>query len=225
MIMTGQWLSKDLHDWLSESEIKIINANPKIKFPDKKTVIETKKYDKFNKLNELEHQAIIKQLFGQYKNEQHKINNESKFVRSAKPWWKENIHWSGELQSQQKFRESEGRDIILCRYLESELHPIKWKEKVNKKTAYEHNRLESLENVDITPENTINYGSSVDFWYNFDEEKIYLELLTTLENYENLSAVSRRFGELIAPVYKNANKQYFNYHIQLGLYRVTDEGK
>ncbi len=204
----------DLNTWLKESEIANISANAKIEI-----LTSLKTYNgKYVYLSQLEQKAIFKKLNGKYKNEKDKKNDTTQYVESAKPWWNENIHWTGELQNRQKFRKS-AKDIILVRYLKSELDPIEWKEKADDKY---HTELEEIKSCDIDAYQDLALGDRVSFWYDIDEEEVYLELLEKLKQYDSLENISKHFGKVTIAIYgkKPDIVQALEYHPQFGLYRV-----
>lgn len=209
----------DLKDWLTANEISSINANPKIKLPKEIKPKNSSNYQIFDYLSEMEHQALINQLFGNYKKEQDK--DTKIFITSAKPWWCEHVHWSGEIQYKQKFRKSD-KDLNLVLYIESELHHLQWKEKNNEIKSAE---LEPLKSISINRPAMLDYGFNSQFWFNINEEDIYLRLLEDLKKYSSLAQISERFGVINVPLYQKLDGSVeFEYHSQLGLYR-NEENK
>ena len=90
--------SHQLSKLLDEKEYLTVNAIPRIQTPS--TVTRTKTNPpKFKKFNELEHIAQHIKLFGNENEE-----------NSAELWWKNHATWSGEIQRNQPFRQSQVTD-------------------------------------------------------------------------------------------------------------------
>lgn len=191
--------SHDLTSTLKVEQYNPINAIPRIQIHH--SVHKNSKGEYLN-LGELESVALAWQLF----------NGEKK----AKVWWANNPHWCGEVQRQQRFRDSKKDDAYYL-FVEDEYRPPQWhwlNEAVYpvKMTTEIGINIKNVKNIDI--------GERANFWFDLDVGDIYANLAKDFSI--ELDEVSRRFGELRVTEYRQDNYQEFCYHKNLGLFQEID---
>ena len=154
--------------------------------------------DEYINLVELEHKAISTQL----------LNKE----KSADLWWKNHPHWCGEVQRQQRFRNSiSDEPYYLC--LESEYSQSKWQWKNEQVSPPEFG--EPLISIHLVELGELGKGNH--FWFEQDALSVYQQLASDFGM--KLKEVSHRFGEVRITEYDNGGSSEYNYHQQLGIYQ------
>jgi len=186
----------DLREILAVDQYKIINAIPRITVPDGCNLTDLSSW---SNLVELEHKALTLQLF--------------KGKKPANVWWKEHPQWCGEVQRQQRFRQSQ-KDEAYYLWVTNEYSQPKWRWKnENVKPA----KFGELSSVSIDPFQLNSYGAGNDFWFDLDATTIYTLLADDL-NINNLEDVSRQFGEVRLVEYENCPQEY-KYQPNLGIFQ------
>ena len=188
--------SHDLLEILTSGQFATINAVPRIiGLAEKKQGKKT-----WGNLVELEHKALEIQLFFGEK--------------PANVWWNHAPQWCGEVQRQQRFRESQSDEAYyLCISDEGCKEGWQWKNEDVSPPCFT-SELPGVSIKDITLEN---FGKGNDFWFKLNAAEIYKELAEDLK-ITTLAEVSRRFGELRIVEYNNIHQEY-KYHPNLGLFR------
>ncbi len=156
---------------------------------------------KYFNLNTLEHKALNEQLFT--------IN---KLDKSADVWWKEKVHWCGEVQNQQKFRDS-NKDNAFYLYLRGDEYHWQW---LNENVRPAKLGEPSLVRINMNhPEVEVAEGNN--FWFDLSPHTIYEKLVHDFSI--DLNEVAKRFGEIRLTEYKNDTEDKYEYHPQLGVYQ------
>jgi len=200
-------LDNDLNHCLEEAQYQQINATPRITLPK----IRKNDDGKYINLSELEHYALSNTLF----------NNDG----SAKMWWKNKPHWCGEMQKQQRFRDSKKDEAFyLCLSAVNSSPKWQWKNENSypvmlcepSGSGFSIKESEDLE--------TIAKGN--DFWFNLDASSVYEELVNDSEiSGGNFYEISKQFGEVRLTSYNSDKEEVYQYHESLGLYKDLGEGK
>ncbi|WP_162599224.1 type I-F CRISPR-associated helicase Cas3f [Shewanella algidipiscicola] len=195
-----------LVDLVAEENYEIINAIPRITLP-KKEKYNPDKAGFYIDLNGLEHKALAWQLFSSDNN--------------AKVWWnaenKQMPYWCGEVQRQQRFRQSQ-KDEAYYLMFDSECSPPYWRWlNENVRPA----KLGEVSGISISPVPKLSRGENNYFWLDQSPEHIYQTLAGEL-NME-LSEVARHFGELRITEFENSSNQEYCYHNNLGMYQEVND--
>lgn len=188
--------SHKLEDLIPKDQYESITAIPKIVLPNDKAEMN---------LIGLEHKAIAIQLFG------HKAKDVQP-SDGARAWWRSHPHWCGELQRQQRFRNSK-KDEAYCLILKDEYSDAKWQWK--NENVYPVKLCEPL--IEIKDIELTKATEGNRFWFELDAKKIYAELAKDFGI--ELSEVSRRFGEIRLVEYGGGDAQAYCYHSNLGIYQ------
>lgn len=195
-----QMEEKDLEHVLNSNQYQFINAVPRIITPEN---YQDKK-SPFSNLVDLEHKALELCLMG----------NQS----GAKVWWRNQSHWCGELQRQQRFRDSK-QDEPYYLWLVDDYATPKWKWK--NEHVYPA-KFADQGAIVISNCNGIKMGKGNYFWFDLNPLTIYTELANDVPTNDvplDLSEVSERFGEVRLIEYGNNSYQEYKYHPNLGLYK------
>ena len=193
--------SHDLSEILTASQYNKIDAVQRIKIPEVRI-----KEGKYLNLNELEHKALSVQLFSGEK--------------AAKVWWQKQPHWCGEVQMQQKFRQSQS-DNSFYLWVEDEYSSIKWKwlnEDVYP-SRFGENSLVSI--VDQT-DDCISLEEGNYFWFDLTAKTVYQQLIEEFKNNGveyDLEKISRRFAEIRLTELNCDQQTQYSYHPNLGIYQ------
>ncbi len=179
---------------LEEKQYKNINSVPRIQAIKQVR----KKAERFINLNELEHAALNWQLFSGPKN--------------AKVWWAEAPYWCGEVQRQQKFRDSR-KDEPYILVVEDEYKQPYWQWK--NEAVYPAEL--AAPTIKITACKDPNLGSNVNYWMVQEPLAIYSKLAQDFSI--SLLEVSEKFGELRVIEYENDDGGQYCFHNYLGFYR------
>jgi len=187
---------------LETDQYESITAIPRITPPSAKSCALIN--DEHINLNALEHSALLWQLFTGEK--------------SAKVWWSKQAYWCGEVQRQQRFRDSK-KDEAYYLFVDDEYKQpyFKW---LNENTRPpEWGEASAL--IDITFDRAVERGSNIHFWFDLNPLTVYSEL----ESFFGLSLpeVSKKFGELRVTEYIKNGREEYCYHDNLGLYQELDE--
>jgi CRISPR-associated endonuclease/helicase Cas3 len=185
--------SHDLFDNLDEEQYRAITAIQRIQLPKGFRV----KGEKYVNLVELEHQALKEQLFS---------GN-----RPAKAWWKNNTHWCGEVQRQQRFRDSQ-KDEAYYLWLDSPYREPYWKWKNEQVSPPEFGDQSIISNE----EENLKIAEGNSFWFDLNASTVYRQLADDMEL--AISEISQKFGEVRLTEYENHSAEYY-YHPQLGVYQ------
>ncbi len=156
----------------------------------------------------LEHKAIAIELFGKGKT----------ISGGARVWWKNHSYWCGEVQRQQRFRNSQ-KDEAYYLILKDEYSDIKWQwknEDVYPARLCEQSKIEN-ENVE-----SIKIADSCKFWFDLEARTIYPELAKYF-GFE-LSKVGELFGEIRLVEYDEADKKPYYYQPNFGVYQEVLNG-
>jgi CRISPR-associated endonuclease/helicase Cas3 len=190
-----QFAKHTLKDLIPPEQYEVINAISKIVLPEDKNNVE-------HSFIGLEHKAVASQLFGDKKKGK---------LGGASVWWKNQPHWCGEVQRQQRFRASQKDEayylILKCQYSD-----ITWQWK--NENVYPARFCEPL--IEIRSD-TVKVVEGHCFWFNLDAQNVYAALERDFGI--ELSEVGRRFGELRLADYSNGEAQVFNYHPNFGVYQ------
>jgi len=192
----------ELNKILIEEQYQKIDAIPRIKIPGE---IKTKG-GKFLNLNELEHKALAAQLFSGEK--------------PAKVWWQEMPHWCGEVQRQQKFRQSKS-DNAFYLWLQDEHANIEWKwlnEDVYPAKFGETSLVDIVEQFD----DEITQAKGNNFWFDLSAKTVYKKLIGEFKcngvEYD-LAKISQDFGEIRLIEFNSSQQAEYSYHPNLGIYQ------
>lgn len=185
--------SHKLENLLPKEQYESITAIPKIVLPNNKTEMN---------LIGLEHKATANQLFGDKKTA----------TGGARVWWKKQPHWCGEVQRQQRFRNSK-KDEAYYLVLKDEYSGRKWLWK--NESVYPAKLCDPL--VEIENIELVVTSNGCQFWFDLDAKTIYAELAKDFDI--ELSEVSRRFGEIRLVQQYGDSEQAYCYHPNLGVYQ------
>ena len=188
--------SYDLLDILNTEQYQQIDAIQRITLPSQ---FKTKDGAYLN-LIELEHKALAQQLF----------SGES----PANIWWKNSPYWCGEVQRQQRFRDSK-KDEAYYLWLADEYTKPCWKWK--NEQVYPPKFGEALIDIKNIPSHEINLGVGVQFWFDLSAQTIYSALAKDFDI--DFKEVSMRFGEVRLTEYNSNQQQEYCYHPNLGIYQ------
>ena len=185
----------ELKKILDIDQYKPIDSTPRIE-----EITKIRKTQKgYLNLNALEHTALAWQLFSGDK--------------KAKVWWANTPYWCGEVQRQQRFRDSRNDEpyylFIADKYQSPRWHWLNenpYPPVMTTETPVTFNTLITLE-----------MGDNVHFWFDLTPLTIYLQLADDFAI--ELRDVSRRFGELRITEYGGSDNQEYWYHKNLGLYQ------
>ncbi|WP_428615834.1 type I-F CRISPR-associated helicase Cas3f [Pseudoalteromonas sp.] len=195
-----------LVDLLPEEQYGMINAIPRITLPNKEQY-SPNKAGFYIDLNGLEHKALAWQLF----------SGDS----SAKVWWntenKQMPYWCGEVQRQQRFRQSQ-QDEAYYLMFDSEVTKPYWRWlNENARPA----KFGEVTGISISTVSTLSPGNNNYFWLEQSPKCIYETLVDEL-NME-LSEVSQRFGELRITKFENSSNREYCYHNNFGMYQEASD--
>ncbi|MBN2212473.1 MAG: type I-F CRISPR-associated helicase Cas3 [Sedimentisphaerales bacterium] len=195
----------DLHDILDEEQFQKITAIHRIHLP--------KDYRKNNKHLEnlalFEQRALAKQLFGD------KDPKSGELLDGEKPanlWWKNQPHWCGEVQRQQRFRDSK-KDEAYYLWLENEFSKPKWRWKNEHVSPPEF----AEPPIEIKMDERDYHEKGNYFWFEQDALAIYQQLASDFG--WALKEISNRFGEVRLIEYEKAEAAGYNFHPFLGVYQ------
>lgn len=191
-------LALDQHDLLSilkPSQYQRINAVERIILPAQ---YETKD-GKYLNLIELEHKALALQLL--------------KGKEPANIWWESTPHWCGEVQRQQRFRNSK-KDEAYYLWLTDEFSKTQWKWK-NEQVFPPKFGVTPIE-IETISDSQIKLGAGIQFWFDLTAQTIYSKLASDFNI--DLKKVSMRFGEVRLTEY-NGDQQEYCYYPNLGIYQ------
>ncbi len=195
--------SHDLCDILLEYQYKKISAAHRIKLPDNYHKQES---NNNLSLNKLEHKALAAQLFtGKY---------------PAKVWWQEQSHWCGEVQRQQKFRQSKTDNAVYL-WLDDVYSDIKWK--MLNENVYPVKYGVSLVRI---IKHEVEQAEGNYFWFkDLSAKTIYENHIQEFKRSGveySLEDISKRFGE-VRLIDFNCNQKEYRYHPNLGIYQELGE--
>jgi CRISPR-associated endonuclease/helicase Cas3 len=186
--------SHDLFKVLDEEQYREITAIQRITLPASYRSNENGAYQN---LIELEHKTLHGRLFDK--------------ETGARLWWEKHPHWCGEVQRQQRFRDST-KDEPYFLWLDDEYSKPTWKwknENVSPPVFGEPPAKISLLEQDEC-------GTGIDFWFKQDAMSVYQHLAADFGL--DLREVSRRFGEVRLTEYGDAVQEY-NFEPGMGVYQ------
>lgn len=194
-----------LVDLLPKEQYEMINAIPRITLPNKEQY-SPNKAGFYIDLSGLEHKALAWQLFSGDNN--------------AKVWWntenKQMPYWCGEVQRQQRFRQSQ-QDEAYYLMLDGEFAKPYWRWlNENARPA----KFGEVSGISISTVLTLPQGNNSYFWLDQSPERIYRTLASEL-NME-LNEVARHFGELRITEFENSSNREYCYHNNLGMYQEVN---
>ena len=189
-----------LNEILNSEQYREINAIQRINM--KSEPPETNAEGELLNLVELEHEALMIKLFSD--------------DCGAKLWWKNHPHWCGEMQRQQRFRDSpKDEAYYLC--LNDENSPLYWQWK--NENVYPP-KLGEVSGIEINDKIAIEFGNGSHFWFDLSAKTIYSELANDPDiEINELLEISHRFGEVRLIEYDNNKTEQYSYHENLGLYQ------
>jgi len=192
----------DLQNILLDVQYNKINAAQRIVLPDE---IKTK-HGKYLNLNELEHKALSTQLF--------------KGDKPAKVWWEKQPHWCGEVQRQQKFRQSQS-DNAFYLWLKDKYSNIKWRW-LNEDVYPAEFGDSSLVHIIEQSDDDITLAKDNYFWFDLNAKTVYEQLIEEFKSNGVeyiLTDISQRFGEIRLTEFKSNRQEEYSYHPNLGVYQ------
>jgi len=200
--------NNDLNECLDEAQYQHINAIPRITLPK---IRKDTNNERYMNLSELEHRALYDTLF----------NN----AGSAKMWWRNKPHWCGEMQKQQRFRDSKKDEAFyLCLSDANSSPQWQWKNENSYPSVFGEPSGGGFSIKALDDSETIAKGN--DFWFNLDASSIYESLVNDSEiNGDNFSEISKQFGEVRLTSYSSDKEEVYQYHKNLGLYKELGEEK
>jgi CRISPR-associated endonuclease/helicase Cas3 len=163
----------------------------------------------FDNLIHLEHRALAHCLFD--KKQEKSIG--------ADVWWKSKPHWCGEVQRQQRFRNSKSDEAYYL-WLDNEYSKVKWCWKNENVMPAKFG--EGDIRITHLPIENLKLGSGSHFWFDLDAKQIYSQLVHDFKI--DMPEVSKRFGEVRLISYDNSVEEY-EYYPQLGVYQVIGAEK
>lgn len=189
--------SYDLKEILKPEQFETIDATTRITLPDPYKLDN----DRYKNLIELEHKALAECLF---------LKDGKGTPHAANVWWNSSPQWCGEVQRQQRFRNSK-QDEAYYLFLKSEYTEPFWQWK--NESVYPQDFGEGAIRIELKNDLIKSEGNY--FWFNLDTTKIYLDLSQHFNI--DLITVSKRFGEVRLVNYNNNCSEYY-YHPMLGVY-------
>ncbi|MDO5770208.1 MAG: type I-F CRISPR-associated helicase Cas3f [Psychrobacter sp.] len=194
--------NKKLNSILREGELDIISATPRISLFNFERVVlakptrQNKAKAQYKHLTALEHMALFETL--------------TKGSKPANVWWQQHPHWCGEVQRQQRFRDST-KDTSYRIYFSDEYHDMTFKWMNTDKRPPELG--DPLDDIKI--ENYHPTGNNSRFWFDLNPLTIYQQLMTDFAL--PIADISVKFGEFRITNYGDHQSKYF-YHDNLGIY-------
>ena len=186
--------SHNLFEILDEHQYQNITAIQRIALP---VSYRTNAKGEYQNLIELEHKALKERLFN--------------IEIGARLWWEKHPHWCGEVQRQQRFRDSKKDEAYFLWLVDAYSKPHwKWKNEAISPPEF------GAPLAEITSVELEELGTGVKFWFEQDAMKVYQQLARDF-GFE-LEEVSRRFGEVRITEYGDSLQTY-NYHPNLGIYQ------
>ena len=195
-----QMNSHDLQTVLQTEQYETVNSIQRIKAP-----IGFQQNSNTN-LVALEHHALHQQLFSSKK------SAKNKDPKPAKVWWQNSPHWCGEVQKQQRFRQSDKDEAVYL--VVQDNGTVDWQWKNENVYPPEFGDISGV-GISINEEDTT-IAQETDFWFDLQAVTIYKQLAESFKI--NTGEVSKRFGEVRLVTYSNDALEY-RYHCNLGLYK------
>ncbi|GAA6171850.1 type I-F CRISPR-associated helicase Cas3f [Colwellia sp. KU-HH00111] len=194
-----------LNDLLPKDQYEIINAVPRITLPEKEKY-HPDKAGFYIDLNGLEHKALAWQLFSGDNN--------------ARVWWnvesKVMPYWCGEVQRQQRFRQSQ-QDEAYYLMLDDEFNQPYWRWfNENVRPA----KFGEVSEINISSVQKLSKGKNIYFWFDQSPEHIYQTLSDELNM--DLSEIGQHFGELRITEFENSSNREYCYHNNFGMYQEVN---
>ncbi len=186
----------DLKNALDEEQYTRITAIHRITLPTSKAY-KPNENGNYHNLVGLEHKALHWRLF----------NKDT----GARLWWEKLPHWCGEVQRQQRFRDSK-KDEAYFLWLDDENSEPTWKWKNERVSPPKFGEP----SADINQHEQVECGAGVDFWFEQDALSVYQQL--AMDFGMDLKEVSRRFGEVRLIDYGDNVPDYY-YESGMGVYQ------
>ncbi|MDY6912784.1 MAG: hypothetical protein SVM79_10560, partial [Chloroflexota bacterium] len=156
----------DLCKILEDGQVQNINAMSRITLPEKYQTELVQENGiaiiKYKNLVELEHKALGHKLLSG--------------VEAANVWWEKYPQWCGEVQRQQRFRNSP-KDEAYYLWISDESGPARWRCKNENVNPARFAELTDISIDDIPP---VDFGNGNDFWFDLDPNTIYSQLAEDL---------------------------------------------
>jgi len=192
--------SPQLSKLLDENEYRTISAIPRIRTISTVTLTKTNP-PKFEKFNELEHIVQHIKLFGN--------ENEG---NSAKLWWQNHVTWSGEIQRNQPFRQSQATDDY---NLNKNYHQkCIWQKKRPREYPAKYDPSNDISTLDFSglkmAENTI-------AWFDLSITKSIDRLIALFDISEDYAY--KKFSHLQLRRNSNDESARWKYHKNLGVFK------
>ncbi|MBQ4845244.1 type I-F CRISPR-associated helicase Cas3f [Pseudoalteromonas sp. MMG005] len=202
-------ISHDLNSVLSGDQYEKVDATHSISL---KTPYKRDRSGKFFNLVELEYAALQYQLF-ELKDKQDKNQ------KAASAWWDYSPHWCGEIQKQQRFRQSQKDEAYYLFVDEAGEHRWQWKNE----DAYPNEFTPELNAIDIDKIENLTITNGNQFWFDLKPYPIYQQLADYFQI--DLEQATKRFAELRVVLYQfNPAKTYqYHYHENLGLHQLPNK--
>ena len=198
--------SYELTKILNNDQYKQVNSIPRIVKP---VNFNTNDDGEYLNLVELEHEAMLINLFSE--------------DNGANIWWNNNPQWCGEVQRQQRFRDSKSDESYYL-WLKDEHSSVDWRWK-NKSIYPPRFGVLSGSGIEIDDEINLGYfGEGNHFWFELDAQVIYSQLAIDFKIKE-LSEISVKFGEIRLIQYNENRQEQYSYHPNLGLYKEIGDIK
>ena len=186
--------SHDLFEILEKDQYQEITAIQRIILPDS---YRRNARGAYQNLIELEHKALHRRLFDK--------------ETGARLWWEKHPHWCGEVQRQQRFRDSK-KDEAYFLWLDDEYSKPTWKWKNENVSPPEFG--EPLARINLVEQDEC--GADIDFWFQQDALTVYQQLAVGFGL--DIREVSRCFGEVRLTEYGDTVQEY-NYEPNFGVYQ------
>jgi len=186
--------SHDLSEILDQEQYEYVTAIQRISLP---ASYRTNANGEYQNLIELEHKALAERLFDK--------------ATGARLWWEKHPQWCGEIQRQQRFRDSL-KDEGYFLWLDNKFSKPEWRWKNEAISPPEF----GVPLININAVKLDAFGTGVDFWFDQDALTVYQQLADDFAL--ELEEVSRRFGEVRLTEFSNQAQEY-NYHPSLGIYQ------
>ncbi|MCU7940627.1 MAG: hypothetical protein KZQ64_15705 [gamma proteobacterium symbiont of Bathyaustriella thionipta] len=125
------------------------------------------------------------------------------------------VQWCGELQRQQRFRDSKKDEPYFLWINDEHSYPIwKWKNEHVKPAEYGEGKIQ------INPIELDAFAPGNGFWFDQDGLMVYQQLAKDF-NWD-LNNVSKVFGEIRLVEYENTTEEY-SYHPNLGVFKEIED--
>lgn len=196
---------------LKQVDYENISSASKIMLPDDFKTLRQQAQN--NDLSVLEHKVLFARLL------------ENPYKNQASHWWKQPVHWTGEVQYRQRFRESKQEDLYYL-WLKSKHASVDFYH-CEPKQKFDISQYKSAKNVgqDFVLQNEVKLGERCAFWFDLSPENVYQTLMDdlqmTMDKTYSWEEISQKFGEVKIVQYGD-NAETLYYHENFGVYRKAD---